>query len=104
MEKNLKNNQPKEDEFSKLVHLLTDDGIPFELKWRLGGRQLIYPNREIWVCDVICNPGSYGYENGLLEIMGLVEIDGDTVEGWLTAEEVFERIKNHYKKDFNKGD
>ena len=35
---------------------------------------------------------------GLLEIMGLVDEEevGDSVEGWLTAEQVFERWQKHW--------
>ena len=46
--------------------------------------------------DAICNDLSYGHENGLLEIMGSIvskEIVDDTVEGWLTAEEIVRRVK-----------
>lgn len=51
-------------------------------------------NEVLW--DAICHRGSYGYEEGLLEIMGDIvdeEVVGDFVEGWLTAEEVVDRIK-----------
>lgn len=56
-----------------------------------------YPNAE-W--DAICHSGSYGYEDGLLEIMGdLVDEkkDGDTVVGYLTAEDVVKRIEERRK-------
>lgn len=46
--------------------------------------------------DVICHPGSYGYNKGLLEIYGNIvdeEKDGDSVVGWLTAEDVITRIR-----------
>ena len=46
--------------------------------------------------DAICHPGSYGYEQGLLEIYGSLvdeEKDGDSVAGWLTAEDVITRIE-----------
>lgn len=46
--------------------------------------------------DAICHYGSYGYEAGLLEIMGdIVDEgkDGDSVAGWLTAEDVIKRVK-----------
>lgn len=46
--------------------------------------------------DAICHRGSYGHENGLLEIMGLgicVENDGDDVKGWMTADEVIQQLK-----------
>jgi hypothetical protein len=41
--------------------------------------------------DAICQYGSYGYENGLLEIYGEI---CDDVEGWLTAEQVIEKATN----------
>lgn len=46
--------------------------------------------------DAICHPGSYGYEQGLLEIYGSLvdeKKDGDSVVGWLTAEDVISRIE-----------
>ena len=46
--------------------------------------------------DAVCQPGSYGYEEGLLEIMGDIvwyDIDGDSVRGWLTAGDVIARIE-----------
>lgn len=48
-------------------------------------------NRE-W--DAICHYGSYGFEKGLLEIMGtIVNVNsGDSVEGWLTAEDIIKRL------------
>lgn len=52
------------------------------------------------VCSVIQGYGSYGGQANLLEIMGLLtpeEEQDDSVCGWLTAEEVFERIKKHYE-------
>lgn len=47
-------------------------------------------------CSVIEGYGTYGYEQDLLEIMGLLtseEEEHDPVRGYLTAENVFERIK-----------
>lgn len=51
--------------------------------------------KRIW--DAICQWGSYGYSQGLLEIYGSIvfEEDGDSVRGWLTAEEVIERIEKN---------
>lgn len=54
---------------------------------------------RLW--DAICQYGSYGYEYGLLEIMGVIVDEaevGDTVEGYLTAEDVIDRIKAWRKK------
>lgn len=50
--------------------------------------------RRMW--DAICQTGSYGYRDGLLEIMGspvVGESDGDRVVGWLTAAEVIARLE-----------
>lgn len=56
---------------------------------------IVYKDGErIW--DAICHYGSYGYEEGLLEIYGSIvweDIDGDTVRGWLTADDVISRIE-----------
>lgn len=43
-----------------------------------------------YLWDAICHPGSYGYEDGLLEVMGDPVTNSD-VEGWLTADEIFAR-------------
>ena len=45
--------------------------------------------------DAICQRGSYGAEDGLLEIMGTIVSPwaGDSVEGFLTAQDVIERIE-----------
>lgn len=40
------------------------------------------------VWDAICHYGSYGYEQGLLEVMGEEILGHDDVEGWLTAKDV----------------
>ena len=75
----------------------------------MGGYHLCYPKnndpdcveKETFdiVCSVIEHDGSYGREQDLLEIMGLLtdeEYEHDEVVGFLSAENVFERIKKHY--------
>jgi len=88
------------NEMSKLIALLEDAHVPYETRphWS-GSIQVGYPNFENCICDAVCFPGSYGYSDGLLEIMGLVDTEevGDTVEGWLSAVEVFQRIYKHYR-------
>ena len=63
----------------------------------LTRHQIIVPSKEKHDWDVICHPGSYGYEEGLLEIMGSITRN-DEVEGYLTAEDVIERIEEHDKE------
>lgn len=49
------------------------------------------------IISVIEGDGTYGHEVNLLEIMGCLtpeEAKDDCVCGWLTAENVFQRIKN----------
>lgn len=57
--------------------------------------QIYVPNRYEAEWDAICHRGSYGASDGLLEIMGTIvnPFAGDTVEGFLTAEDVIGRIE-----------
>ena len=83
-------------EMEKLIELLESANIPFETDIVFGTTQVCYPNCENVVCDAICHQYSYGHEKGLLEIMGLVDDDEDSVEGYLTAQQVFDKIQVHY--------
>ena len=88
-------------EMNKLEEYLKAHGIeykrrdteetPDELDWH----QIIVHDQ--W--DAICHYGSYGCEQGLLEIMGAlvdIEKDGDSVVGWLTADDVIARIERRH--------
>lgn len=86
-------------ELLRLASMLQTAKIPFEIKACWDGYQVCYPSKEECVSDAICHSSSYGHEKGLLEIMGLAdgeEEDGDPVEGYLTAEQVFERWQKHW--------
>ena len=90
-------------ELNKLEEYLKTHGCTYERVnqmeingVRLQKNQLIvYENgKRQW--DAICHWGSYGHEDGLLEIMGSIvdfEEDGDSVVGWLTADDVIKRIE-----------
>ena len=85
--------------------MLNTVNIPFEVFGYFDGAVLKYPSIEKEVCSVICHKGSYGHAKGLLEIMGLLteeEEACDAVVGWLTAEDVFTRIAEHYVKEIKK--
>jgi hypothetical protein len=83
----------------RLADLCERESIPFIVRPVFDGLQLVCPNLDVWDFDVICHMGSYGHEQGLLEIMGAIcNTYDDDVEGYLTVEEVFERIKKYYKK------
>lgn len=97
-----------EEEILRLKKMLEDAGIPFEYDDDVFGEGDNLQARQIVVfvddegnnVDAIYNTASYGYTEGLLEIMGgLTEKEGseDSVLGYLTAEEVFERFKYCYE-------
>lgn len=99
-------------QFDKLIGMLDKSGIPYErdddnfltLAYGMpyGGIQRIkYPKKEDFVCSVVFGYGTYGFESGELEIMGLLtpeEEKFDSVVGYLTAQDVFDRIIKHYKE------
>lgn len=94
-------------EILKLDKMLTEAGIPHTLERAIDGWQVCYPvsrrtDHYNCVMDAVENAGSYGHEKDLLEIMGLLtpeEADYDSVAGYLTAENVFNRIKKHWKRN-----
>lgn len=95
------------DELFKLESMLKAEGIPFVYHRQpyKCGFQICYPeDGENRVCSIILHSGSYGRGEGLLEIMGLLKPDEeecDDVVGYLTAEDVFERIKMHHDGKWN---
>jgi hypothetical protein len=86
-------------EMEKLEKYLKEKGYKYDRKQEQWGyyniNQIIVYDKEgkrQW--DAICHRGSYGYEQGLLEIMGsIVKPGGDRVEGWLTAEDIIKRLE-----------
>lgn len=88
-------------ELDKLEKYLKEHNIPYDRideaeKGLIDRHQILVKDKDgdvIW--DAICHFGSYGYEKGLLEIMGTLvgPGDGDSVAGWLTAEDVIKRIE-----------
>lgn len=108
-------------EFNKLEQLLKEAGIPYE---RVDERsapdviendikqyghsfahyEIFYPSVKNHISDAVIFYGSYGIEDGLLEQMGLLPPNAtDSVQGWLTAEEIFNRWKEHFEKGKNNG-
>lgn len=97
-------------ELDKLENYLKDHNIPYERIDKVGEykrhqaeegldnrHQILVKDEDgVVIWDAICHYGSYGYEEGLLEIMGTLVIpeDRDSVAGWLTAEDVIKRIEN----------
>ena len=86
----------------RLASMLLAHNIPFDIAEMSHGLIICYPccGAEC-VSDAICHDGSYGRQDGLLEMMGLLteeESEYDSVLGWLTAEQVFERWHRHWKE------
>ena len=97
-------------ELDILTQYLKDHNIPFErydcgkeddiklddeYTFYIDRHQICVPNQQYRLWDVICQEGSYGYRDGLLEAFGdIVEVD-DAVEGYLTAQDIIERIEKH---------
>ena len=86
---------PFDKEFFPLLTTLVKNDIPFDVRRMYDGFQIFYPNIENQVCDVIIHSYSYGYKEGLLEIMGLSDTD-DNVDGFLHGYDIFNRIFSHY--------
>ena len=91
------------NEFVKLVVGLNQKGIKIdtELVTNWGAQVIVYDNEGNRLWDAVINKGSYGSERGLLEVMGSAIVkkvslmgddDEDEVLGWLTADEILEKI------------
>ena len=97
---------PKYQEIIKLNKMLTEANIPHTIKRLMDGWQVCYPVDVVHdncVMDAIEHFRSYGHEHDELEIMGLLtpkEEEDKPVLGYLTAEDVFERIRKHYSGEW----
>ena len=91
----------KYKEILRLKNMLEKAKIPFEFSELFGGYHITYPINKFRICSVIEHDYSYGNEQDLLEIKGLLtqkEKKYDAVLGYRSAEEVFNRIKKNWKK------
>lgn len=75
-------------EIFNLANMLIMDGIKFQIMPLFDGIKLI-----VYGNSIIEHFGSYGSESNLLETMGNYVLNGDEVEGNLSALELFDRIK-----------
>ena len=94
-------------ELDKLEQYLKGHNVPYErfdedevhapngTITSLERRQIIvYDENGNRIWDAVCHYGSYGYSQGLLEVMGSPVIrksDGDSVKVYLTAQDVIDR-------------
>ena len=93
---------PKYQEILKLHIMLLEKDIPHDIRRDSDGWYISYPCTGLdRVLSAVEFRGTYGAEKDLIEIMGLLtpeELLMDSVKGYLTAEEVFNRIKEHYEE------
>lgn len=91
---------PNYKEILKLHDMLEAEHIPHELSRFYDGYAVCYlVSGDVCICDAVEHCCSYGSKEDLIEILGLAKDDSDGVntEGYLTADEVFQRIKIHYE-------
>lgn len=76
-----------------------------------AGYQIVIPNLDPWdpnvAISIIEGKGSYGAEQDLLEIMDSLtktEEEWDEIVGWLTAEDVLDRLCNYQHERLMEGD
>ena len=103
------NEQPANEAYQEILRLdklLTEAGIPHEIERAGDGWHIYYPAMKGRViCSVVEFTGTYGYRNDLLEIQGLLnkaERKYDSVVGFLSAEKVFARIQEDWKRRENR--
>ena len=87
------------NEILRLDAMLNKKGISHKIQRRADGYQ-IYNVGGCPNFDVIEFSGSYGSDDDLLEIMGLLtseELKHDSVAGWLSARKVMNRIEKNRK-------
>lgn len=90
-------------ELNRLEWYLQDHGIKYD---RIDQKRtallterhqlIVYDANGDRAWDAICHWGSYGCAQGLLEIYGAIvniEVDGDSVVGYLTADDVIKRCE-----------
>ena len=85
-------------EMEKLIDMLKRKGLPFQHEQDENRNQVLLTRNGKPILSVICHFGSYGYEQGLLEIAGddfltKEELKYDSVVGYLTADHVMARIE-----------
>lgn len=91
-----------------IARRITHDRVDEEESIDEAGRVLVSDRHEIYVPEegeecrwiAVCQRGSYGWKQGLIEIYGEIVMpeDGDSVAGNLTAADVIKRMEAHDAK------
>lgn len=88
-------------EINRLHKMLTKAEIPHTFQPAFDGFQIRYEHLGQLVCSAISHCYSYGGSKNKIEIMGLLtaeEAECDSVVGYLSADDVFNRIFQHWQK------
>lgn len=88
-------------EMDKLIDYLAQSNIPFGIRLHpifTPTIQVCVPNAKDCYIDVVCFKGSYGGNQGLLEMMIRDGGDEDNIKGWLTGAEAFSIIDDEWEK------
>lgn len=86
----------------ELLHkMLTEEGIEHTYAPRNLGisemgidvmQVIAYDQNHKRLWNAVCGIGTYGYREGLLEVMGTIVPEKDGVIGWLTAQDVMDLV------------
>lgn len=80
-------------EMQKLDAALTEMGIKHTYDHEyMGGEQIVVTENRKYRWDAICTPGSYGWNKGLLEVMGKSLLGHGDVMGYLAADDVLKML------------
>lgn len=84
-------------EMQKLDAALTEMGIEHTYdREYMDGEQIVGLKNSKYHWDAICIPGSYGWGDGLLEVMGKPLVgDSKNVLGFLTADDVLKMLNGN---------
>ena len=81
-------------EMDKLDASLTEMGVEHTYNDDyMGGVQIVVTENGKYRWDAICTPDSYGWNEGLLEVMGKPLLGHGGVMGYRTAEDVLKMLK-----------
>lgn len=103
----------KNEELDKLYSYLVEHGYYCKriIPGASGFKNVVVvfsdPEMNNYLWDAVCHYGSYGYEEGRLEIMGDTILTDDekcrdSVAGWLTADDIIQRLEKPVSSN-NKG-
>lgn len=103
----------KNEELDKLYSYLVEHGYYCKriIPGASGFKNVVVvfsdPEMKNYLWDAVCHYGSYGYEEGRLEIMGDTILTDDekcrdSVAGWLTADDIIQRLEKPVSSKTNK--